>query len=940
MATIRGDSTNNILSGTNSADTISGDEGNDTLSGGNGNDLLLGGAGDDVIDGGNGNDLILGGSGEDLIYGGNGNDLVFGGFGDDVLFGNNGNDVLEGGGGNDTLNGGNGQDMLLGDSGDDVLIGAGGADWMMGGAGYDVFAYLNASDSNSGGWDCIIDFTLGEDKIDLSALHETNLAWGDKIAAKYTAWYQNFDSSTFVFADINGDGKADLQIELKNTSGLKLTSSDFMGVGGSAPVATNNTGTALEAGVAAGNDAIGNVLTDGVPDSDAGNGTNLTVSAIRTGTEAGGGTAGAVGSSLAGAYGTLTLLSNGEYRYTVDNNNATVNALNTGGSVTDTFTYTVSNGAGGTDTAQLTVTVNGTNDAAVLSSDTSDLAETNDAADISTSGTLTISDADSAETFVAQTDTAGTFGSFSIGTDGTWAYTADSAHNEFAAGITYIDSFNVTSADGTHTSVTINILGTNDAPVIASGDQSGIVFEGDDLPSASMKATGQVTFTDVDLSDTHTLSVNSAATHGSASVDADGTWHYTVIDSGAVDALAVGKHLSDSFTVMVDDGNGGLATQVVSIDIAGTNDTPDATADSADAINNGDTSLADAWGNALTNDTDPDTGDTLVATGISSVVGGTVGVGDTVDGMYGMIQFDNEEGEWSYWLSNASINKLAQGAIDYDVFHYTMEDQHGAVSSSTLTIKVTGTGTEPVPADPTPPQDVSPPVSGNSQPAPAADNVITSVWAGDQVDIPVWALLANDNNANGNPLGIESVGSTTSDDLVNLNGGYIEFTDANEFEASSFTYVATDGSSSGNPVVVNLTQDTDGTIDGTSGNDILLGARNESTTFAGNGGDDLLFGGNYADTFDYNALSDRGTTGDVISGFQKGSDDLDLHDLLATFSGYSAADAFSGGYLQFVESGNDTLVQVDGNGGGDSFDTLLTLNGVHLSSSDTGDFIL
>ena len=55
-------------------------------------------------------------------------------------------------------------------------------------------------------------------------------------------------------------------------------------------MATDNTGTALEAGVAAGSDAIGNVLTDGVPDSDAGIGTNLTVSAIRTGTEAGGGT--------------------------------------------------------------------------------------------------------------------------------------------------------------------------------------------------------------------------------------------------------------------------------------------------------------------------------------------------------------------------------------------------------------------------------------------------------------------------------------------------------------------------------------------------------------------------------------------------------------------------------------------------------------------------
>src|SRR5256885_9558768 len=57
--------------------------------------------------------------------------------------------------------------------------------------------------------------------------------------------------------------------------------------------------------------------------------------------------------------------------------------------------------------------------------------------------------------------------------------------------------------------------------------------------------------------------------------DPGGTWHYTVSDSGAVDALAVGETLADSFTVQVDDHNGGLATQVVNITITGTNDAPD-----------------------------------------------------------------------------------------------------------------------------------------------------------------------------------------------------------------------------------------------------------------------------------------------------------------------------------------------------------------------------
>src|SRR5262249_62177621 len=67
-------------------------------------------------------------------------------------------------------------------------------------------------------------------------------------------------------------------------------------------------------------------------------------------------------------------------------------------------------------------------------------------------------------------------------------------------------------------------------------------------------------------------SLSSAASYGSASVDQDGTWHYTVSDSGAVDALAAGQKLDDFFTVQVNDGNGGVASQQVHITITGTND--------------------------------------------------------------------------------------------------------------------------------------------------------------------------------------------------------------------------------------------------------------------------------------------------------------------------------------------------------------------------------
>ncbi|TGR16178.1 hypothetical protein EN839_34270, partial [Mesorhizobium sp. M1C.F.Ca.ET.196.01.1.1] len=98
--------------------------------------------------------------------------------------------------------------------------------------------------------------------------------------------------------------------------------------------------------------------------------------------------------------------------------------------------------------------------------DVRNLTETNSATDISSSGTLTISDVDSPATFVAQAGTAGTYGTFAINAAGAWTYTASSAHNEFAAGTTYTDTFDVVSADGTHTSVTITIDGTNAPPTV------------------------------------------------------------------------------------------------------------------------------------------------------------------------------------------------------------------------------------------------------------------------------------------------------------------------------------------------------------------------------------------------------------------------------------------------------------------------------------------
>src|SRR5206468_4320567 len=140
------------------------------------------------------------------------------------------------------------------------------------------------------------------------------------------------------------------------------------------------------------------------------------------------------------------------------------NEFAAGSTYTDTFSVASADGT----LTSVTINILGTNDAAVLSADTNNLTDTNLAPDTSTACTLTISDVDSPATFVAQAATAGTYGTFALDAAPARPSSARSAHNEFAAGSTYTDTFSVASADGTLTSVTINILGTNDAAVLSA----------------------------------------------------------------------------------------------------------------------------------------------------------------------------------------------------------------------------------------------------------------------------------------------------------------------------------------------------------------------------------------------------------------------------------------------------------------------------------------
>src|SRR5215831_5850120 len=367
---------------------------------------------------------------------------------------------------------------------------------------------------------------------------------------------------------------------------------------------------------------------------------------------------------------------------------ANINGLAAGDHIHDEFVYAIHLANGALSQAKVTIDIWGQNDTASISGDTSGSRTEDDTTPAT--GTLTVVDPDHGQSHTQCVTNAASdhgLGTYSVDADGHWSYTVNNALvQHLAAGETTTDSFTVNSFDGTATqTVTITITGTNDAPVITSGAQSGAVSEGDGQPPPSMSASGQVTFSDADTSDTHSLTVSAAAAYGTASVDADGTWHYAVSDSGAVNALAAGEHLADSFTVQVDDHHGGLASQVVNITITGTNDAPVITSGAqSGAVSEGDGQpLPSMSASGQVTFSDADTSDTHSLTVSAAAAYGTASV--------------DADGTWHYTVSDSgAVNALAAGEHLADSFTVQVDDHHGGLASQVVNITITGTNDAPV----------------------------------------------------------------------------------------------------------------------------------------------------------------------------------------------------------------------------------------------------
>nr|WP_096668985.1 VCBS domain-containing protein [Polaromonas sp. AET17H-212] len=413
---------------------------------------------------------------------------------------------------------------------------------------------------------------------------------------------------------------------MRDTIGATSTANLVITIQGSndGPVAVADTGTAVEAGTAAGSNATGSVLTN---DTDVDSGDTKTVSAI---------TGGTVGSALVGTYGSITLNADGSYSYAVNNANAAVNALRTSANtLTETFTYTMRDTIGATSTANLVITIQGSNDGPVAVADTGTAVEAGTAMGSNATGNVLSNDTD-VDTGDTKTVSAvaggtvgsvlaGAYGSLTLNADGSYSYAVNNANAAVNAlrtsANTLTDTFAYTVRDAagatSSTNLVITIQGANDAPV-ASGAIAGTVT---DTAAADTFAslTGSFTATDVDTGDTKTWSVGGGTvqvgTYGILTLNASTGGYTYVVNAAAVNALPAGSTPTDVFTATVTDTAGASATQTLTVNVTGANDRPGGTDKTIGlSINTSKVLSAADFGF-----TDPDAGDTLKSVTISTL---------------------------------------------------------------------------------------------------------------------------------------------------------------------------------------------------------------------------------------------------------------------------------------------------------------------------------
>jgi len=455
------------------------------------------------------------------------------------------------------------------------------------------------------------------------------------------------DSDSFTYTLSDGNGGQDSATATATIAGLN-----------DAPTAENDAVSADE-----NTSTTGDVLVDNGAgaDSDVDAGDTLTVAEVN-------GASANVGSQITLTSGALlTLNANGAFSY---DPNGAFDALLTGQSDTDSFTYTAADGNGGSDTATVTVTIAGVgvansapvaNDDAVSTDEdtelTGDILADNGSgadSDVDAGDTLSVVEVNGVSASVGTAITLASGATLTVNANGAFSYDPNGVFEGLAVGASGADSFAYTIDDGhglTDTAtVSLTINGANDAPVANDDDNLFSVFAG----GGALTLNVLVNDVDPDGDLLTVISVGGVPTgmgtvgipSGSASVT------YTPDAAGGV-----------SFTYTVEDPTGATSTATVTGVVV--NQPPQ-------AVNDNSFTVAATAGatvlDVLANDSDPN-GDTLIVTAVSATTGsGTVQI-----------------------TAGGSSVSYTPGLSSSETFTYTVSDGAGGVDTAQVTVTVQNT---------------------------------------------------------------------------------------------------------------------------------------------------------------------------------------------------------------------------------------------------------
>ncbi|MBS8268223.1 DUF4347 domain-containing protein [Halomonas litopenaei] len=531
-----------------------------------------------------------------------------------------------------------------------------------------------------------------------------------------------------------------------------------------APVGVDDSGVAIEAGgignATAGQDATGNVLTN---DTDVDlNGETKAVTGIRTGEEPLGVFTDVTGATAVdGSYGTLTINPDGSYNYVIDNSDEAVEALAVGETLSETFSYLVTDAEGLDDIAVLTITIEGAQDNPVATDNTTSAqAPSTDGATPAVDGTGNLIADDDGDGVDADVDTIdqgalsigairpgseaaggamtslggvsasvdGQYGRLTVDADGSYRYVVDgdnAAVQALAAGATLSETFTYrlidTAGNPDLAELVVTVTGANDPPspvadkaiaVEAGGtanatpgdDPSGNVLTNDDDVDGQTLSVDQVRFNTTTVAAGQPL----AGRYGTLTLNADGSFSYVVDNTNpAVEALRTANDtLTEVFVYRSVDPLGASTTARLTVTIEGRDDAPVAADNVALAVADSDQGIGrDPSGNVLDNDSDIDAGDQLAVSGArpgTEAAGGALSTPSagtiTLTGQYGTLTLATD-GSYSYAVDQSNAEILGLGPLEFrrDVFTYEARDLAGLVDLAELTVFVRGQNQAPVP---------------------------------------------------------------------------------------------------------------------------------------------------------------------------------------------------------------------------------------------------